>query len=81
MASRNAQLMAPGWNTSVCARVTYTNKYIILTLTDTVDLSVGAGFFISTAGEHCNHLPLIFLFVGEIVCNDTGQLSIVSQTA
>jgi hypothetical protein len=58
-----------------------TNKHNILTFADTVDLSVGTGLLISASGEHRDRLPLIFLFFGEVVCNDTSQLSVVSQTA
>jgi hypothetical protein len=57
------------------------DKDIILTFADTVDLSVGTGFFISAAGEHCNRLLLVFLFTSKVVGYDTSQLSVVSQTA
>jgi len=54
---------------------------IILTFADTIDLSVGTGFFIPASREHGDRLPLIFLLVGEVVSYDTCQLSIVSQAA
>ena len=56
-------------------------KHILLTFTDTVDLSVGTGFIVPASGEHGDRLPLIFLFLSKVVGNDTGQLSVMSQTS
>ena len=82
MASRNAQLMAPGLYTeSDKLPFMYANEYVILTFADTIDLSIGTGFFIPASGEHGDRLPLVFPFVGEVVGYDTSQLPIVSQTA